>query len=57
MDLTTVRAACLVGITSGWSELSFPVDENAPLADAARFHLDQVCSMANRLLSDIRSPA
>ncbi|SFQ31851.1 hypothetical protein [Amycolatopsis rubida] len=41
----------LVGITSGWSELDFPADENKPLSDAARFHLDQVCTVANFLLA------
>lgn len=44
-----------IGITPGWSELDFPADENTPLTDAARFHLDQICAIANSLLSDIRT--
>ncbi|MGN2642305.1 hypothetical protein ACTD5D_40280 [Nocardia takedensis] len=45
----------LVGITSGWSELTFP-EENTPFAEAARFHLEQVRDIANWLLCDIRTP-
>ncbi|ATY17141.1 hypothetical protein CU254_41940 (plasmid) [Amycolatopsis sp. AA4] len=48
----------LVGITSGWSELDFPADENTALAEAARFHVDQVCTAANSVLAELEtSPA
>jgi hypothetical protein len=47
----------LVGITSGWSDLDFPVDKDTSLADAARFHLDEVRNRANWLLSEIQKPA
>lgn len=44
----------LVGITTDRTELAYPAQESLSLADAARFHLEQVCSKANWLLSYIR---
>lgn len=39
----------LIGITSGWTELSF-VDAATTLADQAREYLTEICAVANTLL-------
>lgn len=45
----------LAAITSGWTELTYPHDENPSLARTVRFHLEHVCGEANWLLAYIRN--